>query len=68
MLSEKDNISNIFAKDIMSKNPKTIEKEALAKEALVLLKENNIGQLIVTNQGKYFGIIDLHKLLDEGIV
>ena len=68
MLSEKDNISNIFAKDIMSKNPKTIEKEALAKEALVLLKENNIGQLIVTHQGKYFGIIDLHKLLDEGIV
>ena len=68
MLSEKDNISNIFAKDIMSKNPKTIEKEALAKEALVLLKKNNIGQLIVTHQGKYFGIIDLHKLLDEGIV
>ena len=52
----------------MSKNPKTIEKEALAKEALALLKRNNIGQLIVTHQGKYFGIIDLHKLLDEGIL
>ena len=32
-----------------------------------ILKEKNIGQLIVTDQGKYFGIVDLHKLLDEGI-
>lgn len=68
MLSERDSISGIFAKDIMSKNPKTIEKDALAKEAMLILKENNIGQLIVTHQGKYFGVIDLHKLLDEGIV
>ena len=51
----------------MSKNPKTIEKNELAKEAMKILKEKNIGQLIVTDQGKYFGIVDLHRLLDEGI-
>lgn len=67
MLSERDSISGIFARDIMSKNPKTIEKSALAKEAMQILKQNNIGQLVVTDQGKYFGIIDLHRLLDEGI-
>ena len=67
MLSERDSISGIFAKDIMSKNPKTIEKSALAKEAMQILKQNNIGQLVVTDHGKYFGIIDLHRLLDEGI-
>ena len=67
MLSERDSISGIFARDIMSKNPKTIEKNALAKEAMQILKQNNIGQLVVTDHGQYFGIIDLHRLLDEGI-
>ncbi|MDO5616682.1 MAG: CBS domain-containing protein, partial [Cruoricaptor ignavus] len=68
MLMNTENISGISAENIMSKNPKHIEKDALAKEAMKILKDNNIGQLIVTEQGKYFGIIDLHRLLDEGIV
>ena len=67
MLLKTDNIGGILAKDIMSKSPKTVEKDALAKEALTVLKQNNIGQLIVTENGNYFGIIDLHRLLDEGI-
>lgn len=67
MLSEKEDFSGILAKDIMSKNPKTIDKEVLAKEAMQVLKQNNIGQLVVTKNGEYFGIIDIHTLLDEGI-
>lgn len=67
MLMNSEDVSLITAKDIMSKNPKTVEKEALAKEAMKILKQNNIGQLIVTEDGKYFGIIDIHRLLDEGI-
>lgn len=67
MLMKTEDIFGFTAKDIMSKNPKTIEKNQLAKDAMFLLKENNIGQLIVTHQGKYYGIIDLHRLLDEGI-
>ncbi|MCW3161759.1 KpsF/GutQ family sugar-phosphate isomerase [Chryseobacterium oryctis] len=68
MLMKNEDVSFIIAKDIMSKNPKTIEKEALAKEAMRILKENNIGQLIVTENGNYHGIIDIHRLLDEGII
>ncbi|SUX42808.1 KpsF/GutQ family sugar-phosphate isomerase [Chryseobacterium indoltheticum] len=67
MLMKGDDISKVLAKDIMSANPKTIEKDVLAKEAMKVLKDNNIGQLIVTQNGQYFGIIDLHTLLDEGI-
>lgn len=67
MLMNNDDVSAIIAKDIMSKNPKTVEKTILAKIAMKILKDNNIGQLVVTNLGKYYGIIDLHKLLDEGI-
>ena len=68
MLLKDEDVSKVLAKDIMSAHPKTIEKNILAKEAMKILKENNIGQLIVTENGKYFGIIDLHKLLDEGIM
>lgn len=67
MLMNKDDVSKVLAKEIMSQNPKTIERHELAKDAMKILKYNNIGQLIVTENGKYFGIIDLHKLLDEGI-
>ena len=66
LLSEND-LTTISAKNIMSENPKSIDKNALAKEAMAILKERNIGQLIVTENEKYYGIIDLHRLLDEGI-
>ncbi|MDY3330012.1 KpsF/GutQ family sugar-phosphate isomerase [Riemerella anatipestifer] len=68
MLMGNDDIKGIKAKDIMSLTTKTIDKEALAKEAMKILKQYNIGQLIVTDKGNYFGIIDLHTLLDEGIL
>jgi len=68
MLVKNEDISGIVAKDIMSENPKTIEKNALAKDAMAILKSNNIGQLVVTDNGKYSGIIDIHKLLYEGII
>lgn len=67
MLVKEDNLKTLTAKDIMSNNPKTIEKDALAKKAMKILKDKNIGQLIVTENGIYHGIIDIHRLLDEGI-
>lgn len=67
MLLSQQNLSKVRAGDIMSKNPKAVDKNALAKEAMQILKSNNIGQLIVTEHGKYYGIIDIHRLLDEGI-
>lgn len=67
MLMSEQDVSTVTAKDIMSKNPKSVDKNDLAKEAMQILKEKNIGQLIVTDQGNYHGIIDLHRLLDEGI-
>ena len=67
MLMSEQDLSTFVAKDIMSKDPKSVDKNALAKEAMQILKDKNIGQLIVTDQDKYFGIIDIHRLLDEGI-
>lgn len=67
MLMNQDDIKNVKAADIISRNPKTIDKNKLAKEAMQMLKQYNIGQLIVTDESQYYGIIDIHTLLDEGI-
>jgi len=66
--SYSDSFANIKAKDIMCAFPKTIEKNELAVNALNLIRENNITQLIVTDKSKYLGIIHLHDLMREGIV
>ncbi len=67
MLLNGDPLDEVRARDVMSRNPRTVEKTAMARDAMATLKRYNIGQLVVTDQGSYSGIIDLHKLLDEGI-
>ncbi|ADY51594.1 KpsF/GutQ family protein [Pseudopedobacter saltans DSM 12145] len=59
----------LSAKDIMSSNPKTIQGDELAVNALKIMKENNITQIVVVDKlEKYQGIIHLHDLLKEGII
>lgn len=68
MLENYTNIAQITAADLMSTNPKRIDKQELALFALEIIKDNNITQLLVTDNDKYFGMIHLHDLLQEGIV
>ncbi|HFS66771.1 MAG TPA: KpsF/GutQ family sugar-phosphate isomerase [Flavobacteriia bacterium] len=68
MLSNTQDFNAITAKSIMSKNPKTIEIDAMAIDALHLMEENNISQLIVTENNNYKGIIHIHELIKEGII
>ncbi|HQS24837.1 MAG: D-arabinose 5-phosphate isomerase [Sphingobacteriia bacterium 24-36-13] len=68
MLEKTSDISTICASDILSTNPITVQPEALAVEALELLKKHDISQLIVAENGIYKGIIHIHDLIREGIV
>jgi len=68
MLNNTDTIKGLVAKDIMSKNPKTIQYNAMAKEALNIMETYAITQLVVVNQDTFAGIIHLHDILKEGIV
>ena len=68
MLSKSDNYSAIKAKDIMSTSAKTIESESLAAEALKVMQDNNISQLVVLESGKYKGFVHIHDLIREGIL
>lgn len=68
MLEKQDSFSHLTAQDIMTKNPKTIETEKMAVEALHAMENFSITQLIVTENKQYVGIIHLHDLLKEGII
>ncbi|MGB5363468.1 MAG: KpsF/GutQ family sugar-phosphate isomerase [Aureibaculum sp.] len=68
MLKNHLNLTELRAKDIMSKNPKSIDADAMAIEALDIMEQNNITQLLVTENGIYKGVVHLHDLLKEGII
>ena len=52
----------------MTENPKIIQAEALAVEALDALRTFDITQLVVTDDKKYLGVIHLHDLIREGLI
>ena len=65
LLNHKE-ISNLTAGEIMSSNPQSVDCELLAVDALEIMKQNKISQLIVTERGKYFGILHIQNLINEG--
>jgi arabinose-5-phosphate isomerase len=67
MLESNTDISKLIAKDIMSKNPKTINSNEMAINALKTLEENNITQILVEDNSVFVGVVHLHDLLKEGI-
>jgi arabinose-5-phosphate isomerase len=68
MIEKTTDLTTITAKEIMTANPKSIDRDELAVNALQLFQKHNITQLIVTHQGNYFGILHFHDLLREGII
>ena len=67
-LLKSQDISKVKANEIMSKNPKIINKNALATEALLIMKTNKISQLIVAEKNKYVGVLHIQSLIKEGII
>jgi len=53
--------------DVMSVNPRTIDRASLASEAVELLNSAKITMLVVTDGNKPVGILHLHDLLRAGV-
>jgi arabinose-5-phosphate isomerase len=68
MLEKNVDLATLTARDIMTSNPKKIDKDEFAVEALHVMQEKSITQLVVISDGKVAGFIHLHDLLKEGIV
>ena len=60
-------ISNLVAGDIMSIKPQIIDFEIKAVDALKIMKNNKISQLIVTKENKYYGVLHIQNIIKEGI-
>jgi arabinose-5-phosphate isomerase len=63
-------LKTIKASDVMTHKPQTIDIESLAVEALKLMREKSITQLLVTEggqNGQYVGMVHLHDLVREGL-
>jgi arabinose-5-phosphate isomerase len=70
MLSRNDlDFNQLQAKDIMKSAPISISPQAMAVDALALMRERSITQLIVMDDdGQYHGMVHLHDLIREGLV
>jgi arabinose-5-phosphate isomerase len=68
MMSTNDSFNSLTARDIMSKNPKTIDNNAMAVAAMELMEINGITQIIAQENGVYSGIVHIHDLTKEGII
>ncbi len=68
MLEKSVTLDSVTAREIMTVDPKTVTADALAVQALDLLRQYDITQLVVTKGSQYLGIIHLHDLVREGLI
>lgn len=68
MIEKGKPLDTLTACDIMSKNPKVIDRTELAVHAFGIMEKNKITSVVVMDNGKYAGLIHIHDVLREGIV
>lgn len=69
LLEKTTNLEHVTAADIMNREPKTVLSGVMATEALELMRQHDITQIIIINENQtYCGIIHLHDLLQEGLI
>ena len=56
------------ARDLLIPTPKCIAPDAMAVDALMLLRQHAINQLVVLEGEQYLGMVHLHDLVREGLV
>ena len=54
--------------NIMTKNPKTINKDMLASEAMKIMHEKKITNIFIVEDNKPVGVIHIHDLLNNGVI
>ncbi len=68
MLNDRETITNVTAREIMTKNPKMIQSIDMVVDAFNIMEDFAITQLVVVDNGEYKGVLHLHDILKEGIV
>jgi len=61
-------ISGIIVKDVMTKNPKTLNKDDLAAKALQIMEKHSITSIVINHEdGTPEGMVHIHDLLKAGV-
>lgn len=68
LLESHSQLDGLYARQVMTRHPKTIAADELAVTALELMRRHKITQLLVTQRGRYVGMVHVHDLLHEGLV
>lgn len=69
LMKDAASFDHLSAKDIMSEHPKCIHASSFAVNAMEIMRNNNITQLVVTDEdGLYLGVLHLHDIIREGII
>jgi arabinose-5-phosphate isomerase len=68
MLEQHTSIQDLKASDIYNSTPITIDPAELVVNALAIMEQKDISQIIVADKLTYFGMIHMHDLMREGIL
>ena len=68
MLNKQQDFGSLKAKDIMTLSPKATSPDEYAVNALAVMQEKSITQLVVVEDGILLGFVHLHDLLKEGLL
>lgn len=68
MLMRHPNIEAVKVRDIMTKNPRTVEKNSLVADALNIMQHKEISVLPVMDGDRYIGMVHIHDIIKEGII
>jgi arabinose-5-phosphate isomerase len=68
LLQRRIDISNLTAGQVMTQNPKVINQNMLAAQALEVMESYKITQLVVVDNDHHpVGILHLHSLVEAGL-
>ena len=68
MVERGGSFESLRAKDLMNREPKSIDMHEMAITAFRMMEEKSITQLIVLKEGGYAGMIHIHDIMREGIL
>ena len=68
LLNQRTDLERVSAADMMSAAPKQVESNTLAVDAVALMQDHSISQLIVVEEQAYVGMVHLHDFVREGLV
>ncbi|NLD67700.1 MAG: KpsF/GutQ family sugar-phosphate isomerase [Limnobacter sp.] len=68
LLEQGREVQGLSVDEVMTRSPRTIGSQALAAEAVRLMEEHRITQLLVVDDGRLVGALGIHDLLAARVV